>query len=344
MQWHDELMAEQQQWTGSSPSDLRQMVSAVSGPWLHRVLLDAGMEQAKVDQLLGDFHHGFPFVGLMPPCEVSETVRPEAKVPVGSASQTLLEGAAENNQKILDTLRESEYASDVWEQTVSDSQDGWMSYPEVVTSTPADKVLTRRLAVREQRKSGWRTRVVDHATESEINENTVTGEAPQHDSLDVLIWIVFAFIVAGKPGGMFKADVSKAFRRVPVAAHHMALSWVVFLFQGVPFMSQHRGMPFGTISAVMAWHRVGGAILFVIRRKLKLPMARYVDDYFGKNRLGLKFHGSRCLELFGKLLGIPCDESKSEWDKLAMDVLGSEVVANFQEQWVSTCLQREKAG
>eukprot|EP00972_Heterocapsa_arctica_P097744 14421070-Heterocapsa_arctica.AAC.1 len=63
----------------------------------------------------------------------------------------------------------------------------------------------------------------------------------------------------------WKRDISRAFRRLPILASHLDLSWVVFLVAGCCMAAQHLGMPFGTISAVYAWHRTGALLLTAVR-------------------------------------------------------------------------------
>ena len=105
---------------------------------------------------------------------------------------------------MIGKLTETEYPQDVWDATVADANQGWMTYPEEVVDLPSDRVLTRRLPVRELRSKGWRARVVDHATESDINDYTAVQETTQHDGLDVLVWILFQVMMAGVPSVMFK--------------------------------------------------------------------------------------------------------------------------------------------
>ena len=117
-------------------------------------------------------------------------------------------------------------------------------------SVPIDTVdlsqvrLTRRIPVRELRAKGWRTRTVDHATESLINDATKPTDRVRHDTVDVLITILLSFVAAARSPRMWKRDVSKAFRRCPIAEEHLDLSWVVFMALGRTWVSQHLGMPF----------------------------------------------------------------------------------------------------
>ena len=48
--------------------------------------------------------------------------------------------------------------------------------------------------------------------------------------------------------------------------------------------AQHLAAPFGAIGSVHGWERVGAAAAHIARALLKLPMLRYVDEYFGPGR------------------------------------------------------------
>ena len=105
-----------------------------------------------------------------------------------------------------------------------------------------------------------------------------------HDSLDELVFMLLFFMRKGLVADMWKRDISRAFRRLAIAAEHLHLAWVVFLFHGVRWAAQHLAMPFGSISAVHAWHRTGAFLLAAVRRLALAPAARYVDDFFGASR------------------------------------------------------------
>ena len=59
-------------------------------------------------------------------------------------------------------------------------------------------------------------------------------------------------------------------------------------------------MPFGTVSAVYAWHRVGHALWYIVVVAvvgLLAPMGRYVDDFFGASKYGVSWTGGACLSV-----------------------------------------------
>ena len=75
--------------------------------------------------------------------------------------------------------------------------------------------LTRRIHVREQRSNGeWRTRAVDHCTESLLNDATQPCDATTNDPVMLLIQILLVFMMHGVAPVAWKRDISKAYRRV----------------------------------------------------------------------------------------------------------------------------------
>ena len=61
-----------------------------------------------------------------------------------------------------------------------------------------------------------------------------------------------------------------------------ALPLVLFLLEVL--CAVHAACPFGAVGSVHAWERIGAAIAHIARYFLKLPLLRYVDDYFGPER------------------------------------------------------------
>ena len=67
---------------------------------------------------------------------------------------------------------------------------------------------------------------------------------------------------------------------------------------------EHNAMPFGTIGAVHAWHRVGQMMWHIITTMLMIPHQRYVDDYFGVVRQSLVENTAKCVkEVIEVLMG-----------------------------------------
>ena len=154
---------------------------------------------------------------------------------------------------VLTGVRGPPFSDDVSAITREDVASGFMTEPVPLEDIDLTGVtLTRRIPVREHRAKGWRTRTVDHATESLINGATFPSDRVHHDIIDVLICILLMFMTAGFEPRMWKRDVSKAFRRCAIFVEHIDLSWVVFAAEGLYWVSSHLGMPFGATSALSA--------------------------------------------------------------------------------------------
>ena len=152
------------------------------------------------------------------------------------------------NELVLAGVRELPFSDDVLAITRDDAASGFMTEPVPLEDIDLTEVtLTRRIPVREHRAKGWRTRTVDHATESLINGATFPCDRVHHDTIDVLICILLMFMTAGSEPRMWKRDVSKAFRRCPISVEHLDLSWVVFAADGFTGFHDtwegHSGLP-----------------------------------------------------------------------------------------------------
>ena len=116
-------------------------------------------------------------------------------------------------------------------------------------------------------------------TQSQANGSTVVQEKHRHDTLDaffevmrmltVALWVChsasssrmfapFAF-VKQVPLSLFKADIDAAFRRIPLIPQHRAYATVAFMHAGTMVILQHMAAPFGAISSVHHWERIGKA-------------------------------------------------------------------------------------
>ncbi|CAE8721468.1 unnamed protein product [Polarella glacialis] len=92
----------------------------------------------------------------------------------------------------------------------------FMTFPRPLEPCDLEtKKFTRQFPVREERPKGWRTRLVDHETESGTNPANRPFDKISHDTLNALVTMILLFFQLGVELEQWKRDVSKAFRRVP---------------------------------------------------------------------------------------------------------------------------------
>ena len=271
-----ELREEQQLWAREAAVEIRPIVSRLHGP-LAREMADA--IRYEDPGVVDAWQLGFDYVGELPAGSVA--VRPGLPKPLGFLKPAELRSRRSAlNRLVTSKLKASDWDQDVLEQTIEDVDFGAMAVPWKLSQWHLDNVsLSRRIPVREERDGSMRTRVVDHKSESEINLATQPTEKLSHDTIDSMVKMVQQFVVNGCSPLMWKRDIGKAFRRLPVRVDHLDLSWVVFLADGVRMVAQHLAMPFGTTSAVHGWHRTGAFLAALVRRLCLAPVSRYVDDY-----------------------------------------------------------------
>ena len=329
-----------QRWLRKVDPAQMKLVSRIHGPLAYDIMDSIDYEDRG---LVEAWRSGFPYVGKLPSAGVA--VRSGTPVPLGLLSaRDLRARRSELNPLVVRKLKATEWDGDVLRSTHEDVDFGAMAGPWPLSDVDTSCItLSRRLPVREEREAGWRTRIVDHKTESEVNCATQPSDKLAHDTIDVLVSMLRMFLVAGLMPVLWKRDIGMAFRRLAIATQHLDLSWVVFMAEGVAMVAQHLAMPFGTTSAVHAWHRTGAFLLAAVRRLCLAPAARYVDDYFGVSRDDVFWTGGKCLDILAELLGFPCKAEKSVEEIGRLVVLGARVAVNLAAKTISVQIDEKKS-
>ena len=143
-------------------------------------------------------------------------------------------------------------------------------------------------------------RPIDDMRRSKVNAATCASEKLKCDTIDALMDAMRATALAAQEEiGLFKADIDSAYRRVPILPRDRDLAYVVYMFEGVPQVSGHLACPFGSISSVHNWDRIGSLLRAIARRILHIIVLRYVDDFFGPDRLA---SASNAMAVFARLV------------------------------------------
>jgi len=230
--------------------------------------------------------------------------------PIGHSRTT----CAEHNTKLKQSLREDVDSDWLLEATKADARLGRMSDP-----TPWDDrddtclLHPRFVATQNQADGSVKRRAVDHFSwspgsagkDDSTNGFVVRNEKMCHDTLDALHDACRVFVErVGSIPGLFKADIDAAFRRIPVKPEHRWIAGIAFLNKGRAYKAMHFASPFGAVSSGHAWERIGAAIAHIAVYFLRIPVLRYVDDYFGPERPDCLDHAMKCFaRLVRTLLG-----------------------------------------
>ena len=161
------------------PDELKLLLSPLNFPvWREMVkrleLLSAGCSDS---QVLVALTEGFPLLGNLLASGYSTTQITQG-VSAMSEEEFIQRRADLNNRVLQKARREQPFAGDLSSIASEEAEWGAMSHPQVMQEdAQCDRSHCRRIPIREEKSSGWRTRPVDHMIESGHNAATSPGEA-----------------------------------------------------------------------------------------------------------------------------------------------------------------------
>ena len=165
----------------------------------------------------------------------------------------------------------------------------------------------------------------------------------ENDNLDLFFNIIRLLISRRIKFAMFKEDISRAFRRLPIKVGHLKFMVVLFMYKGVAWRAQHLTCPFGAKGSVTAWHRVSSFLKKVMTQCTGSIIARYVDDFFGVDLPNLQWTTARMFNTLCNLVGSPCDPGKAAYSMTQMAVLGALIFIDFGNWSYHHRIMHEKA-
>eukprot|EP00972_Heterocapsa_arctica_P107411 15820862-Heterocapsa_arctica.AAC.1 len=188
------LKGEQAEWAATADPRTSLLVSRLHGPLAAEIMKASGHKDADLPEA---WRCGFPYVGQLPQC--MEAVKQVVPGSLGNLTESQLRSErAERNQFVLSQLRESEWDGDLMAEADKDLELGAMTAVVPLSNVDLDSInVSRRLPVREQKSAGWRTRAVEHKTESGVNLATQPVDKMIHDGLDTLVAMTLVLIRAG---------------------------------------------------------------------------------------------------------------------------------------------------
>ena len=210
-----------------------------------------------------------------------------------------------------------------------------MTAPTPVASPEelCDCVVSRRFMVEQIKEKHDQQvqafRQIDHLTESGINPATVIQETLENDTLDLFFNIISVLLSRRTAFSMFKEDISRAFRRLPIKVQHLKFMVVLFMYQGTTWRAQHLTCLFGAVGSVTAWHRVSSLLKNVMIRCTRSILGRYVDDFFGVDLPNLYWTTPKMFTALCSLVGAPCDPGKAAYEMTQMAILGALILIDF---------------
>ena len=338
-----------QSWLESAEAALAAVSATVNGPILQDLCRAISYDDAECIDL---FRVGADLYGRMPVSSIGPLEAEDDCVMSGCINE-LWHNRVDSNRKLLRSLKLDKFHNELHQLTLEDAAHGRVTYPREVTEQDLhDYRLCPRFGVEQGLKpdGSCKVRAVDHLSwsvapdgqpsyftkrqqkEHSVNGCTVVPVEIRHDHLDKLALVMKSYIgsLSVLPG-LFKADVNAAFRRVPLRPDHRWCAAVVYWHEGKMMFAVHTASPFGSLSAVYNWERVGSLLSALIRRVLHIGVLRYVDDFAAPERPETLQHAELCV---ARLVRLVLGETAIEDRKLAhgMSLVWLGVQINISEQ------------
>ena len=195
----------------------------------------------------------------------------------------------------------------VWEQTLSEVQQGWLRGPLQESEVPVGSPVSRRFGLKQKTK----VRLIDDYSASNVNACVSTFESPTLHTTDVISAILALWFQGCEKHGCDSAlvirtfDLSSAYRQIALSktgrdfgfiAVYCPASRQVCYFQALV-------LPFGAIRSVRSFLRCARAIWYIGLVKLKILWSSFFDDYVTLSRTSLASSTQNCVQALFKLLG-----------------------------------------
>ena len=290
-------------WLSESDPYIKVISKDVNGPMLEHMASQTEFHDGQCVQTLRD---GARLLGDLPisgnGVVIERTVR--------SSIDELRGQALERNRSLLQALTPDTYAYELLELTKEDARKHRMSPPMDVAIAGSrwdlsECVIAPRFGVARGCKDDGspKIRAVDDETKSGVNPCCGIGEKMRLDSIDTLVSLLLRFrSMMNTLPSFWKADIDSAFRRVPLHPDDRWAAHVAFAVGGRTYVAGHLSMPFGATASVHAWDRIGALLCFLARKLLKLPVLRYVDDFFSVDFPECAQHAMNCFARMVRIL------------------------------------------
>lgn len=308
----------------AAPPHFGPLVAGVNIPLMRELARESAWHDA---ECIDFFTRGAPLMGNLACSGNGRALGPgERPGDAGAAVEELRSSALAGNASLLASIRADPLASELLQKTRDEAELGRMSPPRAFKPDVSASELaavwgeTIRLVPRfgvPQPKSDGSTKVrpVDDFTRSGVNGACAPAEKLGVEGVDMLVALARIFYAShGEIPELWKADIDSAYRRIPLDPADRWAAVSIFKEGDRLWCSQHQVCPFGALASCHDWDRVAAMLAHFARQLAKLPVLRYVDDYFSPDRSGAVEHAKLC---FARIIRAALGSSAVADSKLA---------------------------
>jgi hypothetical protein len=204
---------------------------------------------------------------------------------------------------------------------------------------------TRRFGVSQSSSLGvTTTRCIDDFAQSLINDTVNVNRRIRMGSIPDFVESARRLHAAlpNQRLHVMRSDFQAAYRSCPIRPDHVPLANILVRDPdtGRVSVSSQWAMPFGAVSAVYAWDRLGEALTAILRKIFLFPASRYVDDLFMPVWASIASESrSILLEVVG-IFGAVLSPDKTPPPSAEMPVLG--VLISMGRSAISMTIERNR--
>ncbi|CAK0846148.1 unnamed protein product, partial [Prorocentrum cordatum] len=306
-----EVMAAQFEASGAAEAERRAapphfglLVAGVNIPPMRQLARESAWHDAEC----ADFPtRGAPLMGNLACSGNGRALGPgERPGDAGAAVEELRSSALAGNASLLSSIRADPLASELLQKARGEAGLGRMSPPrafkpgvsasELAAAWGETIRLAPRFGVPQPKPDGsTKVRPMDDFTRSGVNGARAPAEKLGVEGVDMLVALARVFYASrGEIPELWKADIDSAYRRIPLDPADRWAAVSIFKQGDRLWCSQHQVCPFGALASCHDWGRVAAMLAHFARQLAKLPVLRYVDDYFSPDRSGAVEHAKLC--------------------------------------------------
>ena len=229
-------------WFSRAHVDVKQVSQQFNGPLAEWVAVQAKYVDPEAVQM---FRKGARVIGRL---ACSGVGTPKEYKP-GLPSAELRDTCKLHNEQLLKSLRQDPHVEALVQEMKLEASKGLMT--DLLPAGDIDQesnLIARRFAIEQGRREDGtiKIRACDDEKESGCNKATQPTEKLHCDGIDWLCALAMILHMAGvEHMKMWKADVTKAYRRIPVHPSDHWMMWVAVLIGDEPMVARHNATPFG---------------------------------------------------------------------------------------------------
>lgn len=168
----------------------------------------------------------------------------------------------------------------VWEQTMAETEKGFLEGPLNLESIPGHCPLSPRFGIRQ----GQKVRCIDDFSRSGVNSAVQTHESPRPHTIDVVSGLALMIMNTTRsesPWLVRGFDLKEAYRQCAVHCDSLKYSHIIVVDPSTmrPCAFRMIALPFGSVKSVHGFLRVAHSIWFIAVHQLRVLWTNYFDDY-----------------------------------------------------------------